>query len=64
MVIMQITARRNVDAMIYKLRIVNDTHINYHSIGNVNGYSTTGMWIGGGYLAQQSDITKFKLWNS
>ena len=38
-----------------------DTHINYHSIGNVNGSSTTGILIGGGYLPQKTEITKFKL---
>tara|TARA_Y100001970_G_scaffold272848_1_gene370044 strand:+ start:217 stop:783 length:567 start_codon:yes stop_codon:yes gene_type:complete len=54
--------RQNAYAMIYNAKNSSrDTHINYHSIGNVNGVSTTGMWIGGGYLPQQSEITKFKL---
>lgn len=57
--------RQNAYAMIYNAKNSSrDTHINYHSIGNVNGSSTTGMWIGGGYLPQQSEITRFQIYMS
>ena len=57
--------RQNAYAMIYNAKNSSrDTHINYHSIGNVNGSSTTGMWIGGGYLPQQSEITRFQIFMS
>ena len=57
--------RQNAYAMIYNAKNSSrDTHINYHSIGNTNDSSTTGMWIGGGYLPQQSEITRFQIYMS
>ena len=57
--------RQNAYAMIYNAKNSSrDTHINYHSIGNVNSSSATGMWIGGGYLPQQSEITRFQIYVS
>ena len=57
--------RQNAYAMIYNAKNSSrDTHINYHSIGNTNSASATGMWIGGGYLPQQSEITRFQIYMS
>ena len=57
--------RQNAYDMIYISNYSSrDTHNNYHSFGNVNVSSATGMCIFGGYLPQQSEITRFQIYVS